>query len=269
MEQLREILKKLVESESNVESILVKGQTLETALKKACDQFDAEIKDLDYEIIQYGNKGIMGIGKKEYHVKVYRSHLQNEVLQHVLQGDIEDQLEAFKEEEKIVDKDGEIFVRIVQAGILIKATAPVGNGEKPKERDAIDLLQNRGATDYDSAKMKKIIKETKGEYVQIGEMPINVVNDSSATVNISSDKMKAYLTIIPPKPGGFDLEIEEIRNILKNNTVLVGIKDETLAQLEDYSVYNEPVLVAEGIKVKNGKDAVINYKFNTEKKIEL
>ena len=123
----------------------------------------------------------------------------------------------------------------------------------------------RGLADYDRDMVKKIVKESKGEYCRIGELPINVVNDSTASVQVSSDEMKAFLIITPPKQGGFDLEIEDIVNILKSNGVVIGIKDDVLNKLIDYPIYNDPVCVAEGIKVKNGKDAMVHYNFNVNK----
>src|SRR4030042_4307307 len=96
-------------------------------------------------------------------------------------------------------------------------------------------------------------------------MPMNVVNDSTATVQISNDEMKAYMVITSPKPGGFDLDVDEIRSILRNNGVVVGIDDSLISNIFDYPVYNEPVLIAKGIKVNDGADAKVNYNFRTNK----
>ena len=271
MKVLKEVLKKLVESESNLESIIVTGNSLEEALNKACDEFESELTELDYEILEFGSKGVIGIGKKAYKVKVYRSKIQSDIFKEVIESDLLGSADSLEIdiEKKITDADSEVFLRVVQAGVMIKIKPPIGKGKKVNEAEVRNIIESRGVTDFDMGIVKKTIKECSGEYTRIGEMPLNVVNDSTANVQISSDKMKAYLIISPPKPGGFDLEVEEIRNILKNNSVVVGIKDEILNNIIDYPQYNEPILIAEGLKVKNGSDASVIYNFNTDKKIEL
>jgi uncharacterized protein (DUF342 family) len=129
----------------------------------------------------------------------------------------------------------------------------------------MDSIYSRGVQNFDVNKVSKVIKRASGEYCRIGEMPLNVANDSTATVQINTDEMKAFIILTPPRPGGYDLEIDEIKSILNNNSVVVGIDDEVLSNLMDYPVYNEPILVARGIKVVDGKNAIIHYNFKTNR----
>lgn len=152
---------------------------------------------------------------------------------------------------------------------MLKINPPKGGGIQVSEAEVINILQNRGVKQYDEDLVKKLVKKANGEYQKIGEMPLNVVNDSSASVQVSEGKMKAYLLISSPKSGGYDLEKDQIMSILKNNGVVVGINEDAINEFIDYPVYDKPILIAEGIKVKNGRDAAVEYKFNTSKKAEF
>jgi uncharacterized protein (DUF342 family) len=271
MLKLKEILRKLIEEESSVVSIDVTGGSMEEALQNACEELGANLSELDYEIVEFGNKGIFGVGRKDFHLKVYKSKDEQDVLASIMTGysDGENELDLDTIEDKIVDKDGEAFLRVTNNGIMLKVTKPIGKGRKISEKEVQNIIYTRNITDFDMDMVKKILKQASGEYCKIGSMEPNVVNDSTASVQISTDEMKAYIVMTPPRIGGFDLEMDEVKNILKNNGVVVGIKEDKLEKLMDFPQYNEPILIAEGIKVKNGHDAIVTYNFATDNQIHL
>jgi len=264
MRRLKELLKKLLEEEDNISSIEVRANSIEEALQKACEKLGVSIAEIDYEIKEFGNKGVFGFGKKDFVVEVYKSRIKSEIFQNILSSeDISKGEDVIVEQ--VIDRDSEAFLRVTSRGALLKVTPPVGKGRRISEAEVLNIINTRGVTNFNRDLVKKIIKECAGEYIRIGEMPLNVVNDATASVQISSDEMKAYLIMTPPKQGGFDLELDEIRNILKSNGVVVGIKEDVLNRIIDYPVYNEPILIAEGLKPKNGKDAEIHYNFNVNR----
>jgi len=265
MQVLKEMLKKLLEEESHIKSIVATGSSLEEALQNACNELGIGINELDYEIIEYGNKGMFGLGKKDFKIKVYKAKDEQEIFDNLLNVDYVQEEEEFVIKPEVINKDSEAFVRVTSRGVLLKVTHPVGKGKRINEKKVFDAIYSRGVQNFDNNKVNKIIRESSGEYCRIGEMPLNVANDSTATVQISSDEMKAYIILTPPRPGGYDLEIDEIKSILNNNGVVIGIKDDMLNNIMDYPLYNEPVLVAEGIKVQDGRNAVIHYNFKTNK----
>lgn len=265
MLKLKEILRNLIEQESHIKSVITKGNSLEEALERGCKELKAKISEIDYEIIDYGKKGVLGFGKKDFRIKVYIAKDKNEIINKLISSSYgeSEQYESFKK--GIINKDSECFLRVTSKGILLKVTPPVGKGKKINEKKVLNAIYSRGINQYNESAINKIIRDHTGEYHKIGEMAMSVANDSTASVQISNDEMKAYIVLTPPKPGGFDLEINEIKNILNNNNVVVGIDDDILSNLFDYPVYNEPVLIAKGIKVKDGEDAKINYNFRTNK----
>ena len=217
--------------------------------------------------MEKGNKGIFGVGKKNWVILVYEA-------KQVVEEEKEEEKEVAEEVEEIreiiKDKPGEVFVRLTSEGVLLKVTKPVGKGKRVTEKQALAKLAERGVTDFDSSLVAKVVKRADGEYVKVGDYEYNPANDSTMSVEITDQDMKAYIVISPPGPGGADLGVDEMISYLKSNGVVYGIKEDVLEKLVDYPVYNEAILVAEGTKPKNGTDARIIYNFRTDhSQIEL
>lgn len=267
MEKLRLMLNKIIEEDSNLESIEIESESLDTALEEACSKLNVALSELDYEILESGDNGIFGFGKKKYKIRVYKARNTLDILGMNKQSDVSDI--DINLEDTIQSKDGEIFVRITEEGVLLKVTAPVKDGLPVDIQEVCQRLESRGFKEYDEKILKEIIDKAESEYVKIGTMPLNISNDSTADIKISETKMSAYIIISAPGIGGYDLDVEQIRNILKNHDVIIGIKEDVIAKILDYPEYDTPILIAEGIKVINGVDASITYHFKTSKKKEF
>lgn len=265
MLKLKEILRNLIEEESHDKSIVVSGFSLEDALQKGCNELNTKLSEIDYEIMEYGKKGMFGVGKKDFKIKIYVAKNKNDIIDKIMNVKEEEHVQFEQYKKESVDKDSEVFVRVTSKGVLIKVTPSIGRGRKINDKKILNAIYSRGVNKFNESIINKLLRTPSNEYYRIGEMPLNVANDSTATVQISNDEMKAYIVITPPKPGGFDLDIDEIRSILRNNGVVVGVDDGIISNLFDYPVYNEPVLIAKGVKVNEGADAKVIYNFRTNK----
>ena len=267
MEKLRLMLKKIIEEEANLESIEIESESLDIALEEACLKLNVTLSELDYEILESGDNGIFGFGKKKYKIRVYKARNTLDILEMSESSSIDDM--DINLEETLQSKDGEAFVRITGEGVLLKVVAPVKDGLPVELQEVCQKLEFRGFEQYDENVLNEIINKAEGEYIKIGTMPLNVVNDSTANVQVSETKMRAYIIISAPGPGGYDLDVDQIRSILKSHNVIVGIKEDVIEKILDYPEYDTPIWIAEGIKVVNGVDASITYHFNTSKKKEF
>ena len=267
MEKLRLMLKKIIEEEANLESIEIESESLDIALEEACSKLNVTLSELDYEILESGDNGIFGFGKKKYKIRVYKARNTLDILEMSESSSIDDM--DINLEETLQSKDGEAFVRITGEGVLLKVVAPVKDGLPVELQEVCQKLEFRGFEQYDENVLNEIINKAEGEYIKIGTMPLNVVNDSTANVQVSETKMRAYIIISAPGPGGYDLDVDQIRSILKSHNVIVGIKEDVIEKILDYPEYDTPIWIAEGIKVVNGVDASITYHFNTSKKKEF
>ena len=218
MEKLRLMLKKIIEEEANLESIEIESESLDIALEEACSKLNVTLSELDYEILESGDNGIFGFGKKKYKIRVYKARNTLDILEMSESSSIDDV--DINLEETLQSKDGEAFVRITGEGVLLKVVAPVKDGLPVELQEVCQKLELRGFDKYEEDVLNEIINKAEGEYIKIGTMPLNVVNDSTANVQISETKMRAYIIISAPGPGGYDLDVEQIRSILKSHNVI-------------------------------------------------
>jgi len=265
--QLQNVIKKHLEHDRLIRTVDASGPTLDAAVNEAASLLDTSIRHLDYEIIERGSSGFLGAGKKDWVIRAY----QHEVVKKAEEGEelFEDELE--EDVEVIPDKDGDVYVQYRQdGGVYMKVTSPVGNGRKVYLAAAMQAVQARNVADYDEKLVETIVERAESEYVKIAEFQHNRLNDSTVSVEVDDAEMNVTIMVFPPGENGADLVYDDYTSLLRQNRVYHGIKEEFLTQFADKPTYREKVNIAEGIRAINGKDAYIQYNFETDQsKISL
>lgn len=239
--------------------VVVQADSLDKCLKEGAEKLGVALRDIDYDILQYGKKGVLGIGKKPFEVLVRSTNI----------GNIEKK-GAFpeKEEKETTIVDGEAKITIKKSGIFLKVSPPKDGGNPVKLEDVELLLAQRSIKQYNKGQVKAIVKEARGENVKIGEWRPNPEYDSRAHLEKSADDMKAFVTVTAPILTGRVLEADEILQLLEESGIVFGIKHDNIKRIVEEEVYGVPILVAEGKEPINGKDATIEYKFKTDNSLE-
>jgi len=259
--QLQEILGERLEQDRAVQSINVSGPTLEAALADAAALLDTSIRHLEYEIVERGSPGVLGIGQKEWHIQAYQKVVLSK--KDLGMGLLEEELADHGP--VVEDRDGDVFVHFTSEGdAMLKVTAPSGNGRKASEVYAIQYLNDRKALEVNQNHVVKVVREASGEYVKVGTYERHSYNDSVVRTEISDGEMQAFMQVTPPGEGGADLSFESYISAFKANKVVHGVKEDFLREFIDKPEYNEKILIAEGTKAYDGKDAYIEYYFETD-----
>jgi uncharacterized protein (DUF342 family) len=257
--ELQQIVKEQLERDRSVHTIESSGTTLEQAVSEAATLLDIPIRRLEYEIAERGFGGFFGAGKKDWKIRAYERAQVNKREKETLAEDDEEDEESLVVE----DWDGEVYAHLFLEGGFLKVTTPYGNGARVQESAAMDALLQRGVEHIDRALVGRIVKEAAGEYIRVGDYQRNSANDSVVSVEIAEGEMKANIKVSPPGPGGRDYSSENYINFLHSNRVNYGILEERIGQIVDRPVYQEPVTLAEGDKPMDGRDAYIQYNFET------
>ncbi|MDR0399681.1 MAG: FapA family protein [Treponema sp.] len=258
--ELQRMMKEQLERDKTVHTVEASGDTLELAVAEAATLLDVPLRRLEYEIAERGFAGFFGAGKKEWKIRAYERIA-------VSRGKAVQADAAGNEEETPVneDKDGEVFVRLFLEGAFLKVTPPQGAGKAVEENAAMEALNRREVRHIDREKVNGIVADAVGEYIRVGDYQRNSANDSTVTIDIVEGEMKANVKVNSPGPGGRDYSAENYVNFLHSNRVNFGIKKDAIAELVDKPVYHEPVTVAEGERPVDGRDAYIQYNFETDK----
>lgn len=258
--QLQNIVREQLEEDRTIKTIEAAGATLELAVSEAAALLDIPVRRLEYEILDKGSAGFLGSGKKDWKIRAYERHFEKE-------AGAEDDIFALGIETGtpvIEDRDGEAYVHLRPGGVFLKVIPPKGRGKRAAESQAMHALNARGLTSIDAALVSKTVREAAGDYVRVGEFEYRPGYDSSVTIDIAEGEMKAYIQVTPPGPGGCDLSIETYLSFLRNHRVVHGVREEFLQDFVDKPVYKEPVLAAEGTRPVEGRDAYIQYNFETD-----
>jgi len=264
--QLQEIVKAHLERDRAIRAVDASGPTLEAAVNEAAALLDTSIRHLEYEIIERGSSGFLGAGKKDWVIRAYEhAHIKKTA---------EEEKELVDEEDAsiavIVDKDGDAFAQRWPSGVFLKVTPPIGNGRKVYLAYAMQVIHDKGIENPDNDMIENIVNEASGMYVKIADYNHQPQNDSMAHVEVDDQEMHVFVTITPPAEGGADITFEAFKSLLTQYRVYHGIKEDVITQLADMPIYREKVEVAEGIKPVNGRDAYIEYSFETDQtKIRL
>jgi len=85
-------------------------------------------------------------------------------------------------------------------------------------------------------------------------------------VNISSDKMKAYITINAPSDSDIQMpNISEILKYLNDKGVVYGIDENRLNIIVNKKIFNQELMIAEGLYPVDGIDGRIDFHFDIKK----
>ena len=136
-----------------------------------------------------------------------------------------------------------------------------------KENDLYAYLKEYGIVRYDFKAIRQFIKDGKTCKI-CGRNPA-LEKDAKILVTLDKDKMTASVTIEPPffaKPWPTEAEIKKS---LAAHGVKVGINDDSIRSFLARKLANEPVVVAEGVKPIEGKDAYIELLKDPDKPFEV
>lgn len=87
---------------------------------------------------------------------------------------------------------------------------------------------------------------------------------ATVAVRASKDLLKAWVHLSPPELDGRRLTEADILSAIRASGIMFGLKEAVVAKLGIDPVYNEDILVAEGIPPKHGDDAKVEYQIDLD-----
>lgn len=264
LDSIRKDMAQMHERDSDISSVEVRADSLDEALADAAVQFNTKINNLEYEILEKGFDGFLGIAKKPWAIRVYQNPDTVKKSASLSSSDI---LAGFMgEEKKIVSKDGLYYIHHFDNDLVLKVTLPEGKGHPVDINTVLNDINRPDTLSFDESLVRKLAKDGTGnEYKVVGKYNHVPSSDAVFVVDISKDEMKATCTINPPTLGGADITSDQIKKALSAQGVVAGISDEKINALVDSPVYNEPVVVAEAVLPVDGRDAYMVYNFETDR----
>jgi len=171
--------------------------------------------------------------------------------------------------EKVDNIDGMFEFFNTDIGLYLYVFPPKGTGKKVTLQSVLNYVEKRGFTDINRNLIEKAVENPSSKPVLVGKRQRLLELDGKVKVEIAPDASKAFMTVIPPNPGGIPASVEDAMAALRENGVVAGI-DEKAVAMAIFTQANKPILVAEAIPPIPGEPAKLEYKFRTDRsKVEL
>ncbi len=271
MGNLKNFLKNIGDEDRDTSSgndIEVFADSVKQGLELASRELHTDISMLDYEILEKGTSGLLGVGRKPYHLLVRKSETAGQykdildIENKLSKVSITDDIQLKKSGENI---DGKFKLRVSKTGIWLTVFPSKGKGRRIEISEVREQLNTLRISNVDSKKIDKAVSGRSGKPVKIGEWIPNPENDSKISVEMSDDEMKVFCRITRPRFGGRHLDVDDVVEALKQGGVVTGIQEEKIAAYLDEMDYSSVLIGAEGTKPKHGRDAYIDFKVRLDK----
>ena len=262
---IREEMRKRLEMDKELHMVEVHADTIDEALQDASVQLDTKVSTLQYEIMEKGSDGFLGMGKKPWKLRIYQDPSTIKRKQKLASDGlmIDD---TGEETELIKDRDGLFYVHHFSSDIMLKVIPPIGKGLPVEYKDVMQEINRPDTLEVDESLIKKYVKQgTDNGYAIVGAYKHVSAGDVLISVECTKDEMKASIIVTPPAMSGAEASPESIKRALSAQGVIEQCYDEAkINEFVDNPVYNIPFEVASAILPVDGKDAYILYNFETD-----
>jgi len=267
LETIRDEMKKRLSVDKQLHSVDVHADTIEEALADASVQLDSKVSNLQYEIVERGSEGFLGLGKKPWKLKIYQDpNTVKKVTKLASEGLFDDDEEGSTVQ--VQDRDGLFYVRHFKNDIALKIILPIGSGADIELKDVLDEVKRQDTVEFDEQLIKKLVKQgTDKQYVTVGQFKHVPAGDVIIGVDVTKDELKGSIVVSPPSMSGSEASAEMItRALLQQGVIEPCINMQKVEEFVDNPAYNIPFEVASAIMPVDGNDAYISYNFETDPK---
>lgn len=140
--------------------------------------------------------------------------------------------------------------------------APKPGGLPISFKEMSNFLSRHAIVGYSEVELNRAIQTNQDCVLELAQG--NGIEFSEYIDTICSlDKMKITIRLTPPSQNGSLLTEKDIMAELTTRGIKFGIKEDVIQELLQNHVYNTDIIVAEGKQPRHGKDARIEYFFNT------
>ena len=267
LDKIRSDMKERFLIDKDLHMVDVRADTIDEALSDASVQLNTKISNLQYEVVERGSDGFLGIGKKPWFLKIYQD--PNTITKATVKASDGLIIDDESEDANVVkNQDGMYYVRHFGSDIVLKVLLPIGDGTPVELRDVLDDIKRQDTVDYDESLVKKLVKNgTAGQYTTVGQYKHIQGADALVSVDVTKDHMKCFIVVSGPGMSGADISADAIkRSLITQGIVEQCIDEKKIEEFVDNPVYDNPFLVAEAILPVDGKDAYLSYNFETDPK---
>ncbi len=152
-------------------------------------------------------------------------------------------------------------------GYYLTVTLPQPGGKAVNAQEIIEYLAQKGVESYDLEKIHEAIARSEDNIiVKVADKYIDnkVADDKLFKIEISEDRMHAYITFYPRNnEEQYEVSVEELEKGLRSRNVVYGIQFEILEMISKDRIFGEMYEVATGKEPVDPVPGSVEFKFKT------
>ncbi|MBQ7776964.1 MAG: DUF342 domain-containing protein [Lachnospiraceae bacterium] len=158
--------------------------------------------------------------------------------------------------------NGYFRLKSIENGFGLELIPPSNGGEPINIAEVMDYLGSQSLV-YDLSVLKEKIEsgERTEYFLRAGACPVLA---ESYKLIVAEDNMSAIARFYPATEGGKQLSVEEFVKDLRFRNIIYGLQIQNMQEYFAEREYCKDILVAKGKEVIQGKNAYIEYLFNTD-----
>lgn len=150
-------------------------------------------------------------------------------------------------------------------GVYLIVYKPADFFSRLNENDLLNIIHRKKLRNFNANVVSEAVRRCDGNPVKIAEAQEEPRVDCAVEAIISQDKMKGFVQLTQPEGKGLLATVEMIVQALYSKGVVFGMKEDKIRDLVARPVYDQQVLVAEGIPAENGKNGEVRYLVDIKK----
>jgi len=162
--------------------------------------------------------------------------------------------------------DGSFDIIFQSDGVFLVVQPPTANGMKVSAAEVLDKLTKKQVKNFDRRTVELIVASASRLPEKIAEPQREEQINATVTISVAPDKMKANAIISPPE-GGRMLTSQEFISRIADSSIAFGTKNDIVEEVCRNPVYNQQILIAEGVLPVNGINGKIEMKFDLHKNV--
>ncbi len=162
-------------------------------------------------------------------------------------------------------KNGYFKLDIREMGAFLQIYPPENGGKQLEVKEVLEYLERKGYSGFQLKELNDAILSSTGTNVKeiyIGDGS-GFDEDEEMEVTVSGDKMLVFCRFYAPSNKGSLMTEQDIVGVLSSQKVTSGIQQEAIQNFLKNRQYCTDFIFAKGTPPINGKDAKIEYLFNT------
>ena len=141
------------------------------------------------------------------------------------------------------DVDGWVSIKNYRHGLYMKEFLPLGDGKHPTLQDVLQNLKKRGIKRLPEETIQSFLLSKLTEYKRLGDSKLRPFAEARVIVDIAEIDKKVYVTFLPPKLRGRDLEVADVVYELKKEGIDYEINKEVIREALELEKYNNPIAI--------------------------